>query len=1310
MDPPSSLQEEAQEKDAMDHSAPGTKTQASLVDVPRAKEQSEKKPSFANYIRILSYGARNGDGIAMVLGLVCAMGSGVALPLMNIVFGNQVGTLNQYSTPGSALDEEQVRRTIDRNSLYIVYLFIGKFVLTYVSMVTFRLISLKASANLRLEYLESLFSLPISRMDEISSGTVTQAITSLSNQIQQSVSDRLVALFQSLALLVAAYAIAFRYSWALTLVVSSAIVFVLLGFSVTIPFFIKTQHHVEEADQKHASIAADVLASIRTVFSLGAEGSLAARYAAWVQEAKQRGAKMSIVTGIHLGLLFFAMYVSFGLAFWFGLKLFREGHIENVNTVITVFFSVLLVVTVLGNIASPLMIISQAIGASHPFFDIIDSRLPPATGMTELNSPKPVDITFNGVSFAYPTRPETPVLRKFHARFAEGKTTALVGPSGSGKSTVVALLERWYSLKAKGNDKAAEMIEGEIQVGGVDIERLDPEWWRSQIGLVQQEPVLLNTTIMENISMGLIGTEWEDSADSVKKELVISASKEAFADDFIRRLPQEYSTPVGEGGIALSGGQRQRIAIARCIVRRPPILILDEATSSIDVHSERMVQKALERVLKNRTTILIAHRLSTVRKADHIIVMKDGTNLEEGSHDALMAAGGVYSSLVRAQELRDIPAEEKEALEPLPVERVDIANSTPTEAGKNDDQPARADQCRDVGRPKPLSWALLRILQEQRQHWALYMLTLVGALGASSAFALQSWLFAQLVQVFQYTGHRLVSAANFWALMFFIMALAMAGFYLVVGYCSNRISLNVSSTYRQEYFRTMLAQPIAWFDRDENSSGTLTSRLSTDPQQLQMLFGVNGTFPLISIFSVIGCLAISFSFGAKLAAVAFCAGTPFMFLGAFARIRYEMKFEAINAAVYAESSQFASEAIRAFRTITSLNMEKAILRRYSSLVDEQRRRAMRKAWYATLLFSFADSFELCAMALTFWYGGHLLASREYDIVAFLVVYVAIIQGSQSAGQFLSFGPNIAQAAASGQRILSLRHTAGAASPSNTLPMSLGTPNASIQLREVSFSYSSRDTPIYRGISLTIGSGQFVAFVGASGCGKSTIISLLERFYRVSSGEILFGGRNIDSIDLSSYRSSLALVSQEPQLFDGTIRDNLLLGQPNTNANTAPEAEFQSESESQMTQACRDAEIHDFIVSLPAGYNTRLGTNAQAALSGGQKQRLCIARALLRNPRLLLLDEATSSLDSQSEKLVQEAMERLARRRGRDMTIIAVAHRLATVQKADRIFVLRREGSGAATQLVESGTHAELILKRGVYWDMCRAQALDRAID
>lgn len=220
-------------------------------------------------------------------------------------------------------------------SLIIFYLFIGKFVLTYISMFAFRVLGLHISATMRLEYMQSLLHQPVSKLDEISVGTVANTITGLSNTIQQSVSDKLAQLFQALALLIAAYVIAFRYSWALTLVTSSAILFIVLAFCITVPILVKGQQNVDNADAKHASIAAEVFHSIRTVFSLGAEAQLSEKYTSWIEEARSRGLKLSMVTGIHLGLLMFAMYASFSLAFWFGLKLFWEGHIEDVSTVIT---------------------------------------------------------------------------------------------------------------------------------------------------------------------------------------------------------------------------------------------------------------------------------------------------------------------------------------------------------------------------------------------------------------------------------------------------------------------------------------------------------------------------------------------------------------------------------------------------------------------------------------------------------------------------------------------------------------------------------------------------------------------------------------------------------------------------------------------------------------------------------------------------------------------------------------------------------------------------------------------------------------
>jgi ATP-binding cassette subfamily B (MDR/TAP) protein 1 len=460
------------------------------------------------------------------------------------------------------------------------------------------------------------------------------------------------------------------------------------------------------------------------------------------------------------------------------------------------------------------------------------------------------------------------------------------------------------------------------------------------------------------------------------------------------------------------------------------------------------------------------------------------------------------------------------------------------------------------------------------------------------------------------------------------------------------------------------------------------------------MLGLNGIFPVISVCSMIGCIAIAFAFGWKLSLVTVFAALPCVFLAAFMRIRYELQFEALNAEVYSGSSQFAAEAIHAFRTVSALTMEDSILNRYSGLLKEQQNKAFRKAWFATLVFAFSDSVELCAMALTFWYGGQLLASREYQPASFFVVYMSIILGGQQAGQFFSFGPNIAQATSSANRILNFRPALDEISAAAKLHKADQShkSGAHIEFQNLGFKYESQDAPLFTGLDVTIESGQFVAFVGASGCGKTSLISILEQFYKPFRGAVLLNGEDIKSIDPTSYRRSLSLVAQEPQLFEGTIRDNITLG--------LKDSEY---TEEELVQACVDAEIHTFITSLPEGYSTDLGIKAQTALSGGQRQRLCIGRALLRKPSLLLLDEATSSLDSQSEKLVQAALERLAARRS--MTIVAVAHRLATIQKADVIFVFGESQSGEGSRVVERGSHQELLQNRGTYWQMVRITIL-----
>ncbi|PQE27121.1 putative leptomycin B resistance pmd1 protein [Rutstroemia sp. NJR-2017a WRK4] len=1040
----------------------------------------------------------------------------------------------------------------------------------------------------------------------------------------------------------------------------------------------KMTKEVEHADEKASSIAGEVLGSIRMIVACGAESRIAKKYSGWVEESRKRALKKSPFIGIQFAP----------------------------RTIVVVLSSVMMIAMATSQTAAPILAAAAAANAATDFFAVIDTPRPDTSGLKGPDITAREDLALESVTFAYPSRPHVKVLDDLSIKFEAGKITAIVGASGSGKSTIVGLLERWYNLekqeivippsavkdpKAKKDEEEKPLgtstpedtekkvhidPSGSVRCGSHELKAIDLKWWRSQIGLVQQEPFIFNDTIAKNVEYGLIGSEWEKADAETKKKLVVEACKEAFADEYITKLPQGYETQVGDAGIKLSGGQRQRLAIARSIIKRPKILILDEATSAIDVRGEQIVQAALDKVSEGRTTITIAHRLSTIKKADKIVVLRKGKLVEEGTHEGLLTdPNGAYSALVNAQQLS--LGETLEA-ESDPTEAMDPLIRKMTSAGK---ETAASEVV--TYKPRGLFGSFGVLMYEQRSRLPWYLILLFGSMGAGACYPIQAYIFAQLISVFQYTGAQLTAAANHWSLMFFILAIGAFMVWFGMGWASNTVAAHISSTYRQEYFESILRKPIPFFDAEDNSSGTLTARVANDPTQLQQLLGINMAMVLTAIFNITGCLIIGFVFAWKLCIVVAFVALPILLIGGYYRVRYEIQFEKMNQAVFAESSKFAAEAITAFRTVTSLTLEDMISSRYEELLDWHVNAAMKKSRWSTIAFAASESMGLLCMALTFYWGGKLLANREFGPLAFFVVYIAVINGAETAGVLLSFGPNVAQASAAANRILSFRtrETDQGKSAAEVINAEGG---VKIELKDVWFKYPTRDIPIFTGLSISIEKGQFAALVGPSGCGKTSIVSLLERFYDVQKGRILCNGNDIAELDVHDYRKSLSLVAQEPTLFEGTIKENILLG---VNESTPDET---------LHRICRDAEIHDFIMSLPDGYSTNVGSKG-VLLSGGQKQRIAIARALIRDPKILLLDEATSSLDSESEKLVQAAFERA----GKGRTMVVVAHRLATVQNADVIFVL---GEG---RVLEVGDHQALLRKRGVYYQMCQSQALDR---
>ncbi|KAK7745343.1 hypothetical protein SLS53_002839 [Cytospora paraplurivora] len=503
----------------------------------------------------------------------------------------------------------------------------------------------------------------------------------------------------------------------------------------------------------------------------------------------------------------------------------------------------------LERMSRPLIDATKAIVAAAAFFAVIDAPQPVRGSLKEPDVTADGDIVFEGVTFAYPGRPNAQVLDNLNLTIEAGKVTAIVGPSGSGKSTIVGLVEQWYTLHsqpvirktvqkaAKGEaDRQADhpgataegqdgnetlddresggpvQLRGRIMTSGHNLDDIDVKWWRTQIGLVQQEPFLFNDSIYNNVMHGLVGTQWEDEPVNVKKQLAREACKEAFADEFIDRLPEGYDTQVGDSGLKISGGQRQRIAIARSIVKKPKVLILDEATSAIDVRSERIIQAALDRVSRGRTTIMIAHRLSTIAKADNIIVLQKGKPVEQGTQENLLQnEEGVYSILIRAQRLAlgGGEHEEKQASinqgieENDDEEKLQATLSSEKSASRpmtSGDEADNNNKWKDRG----ILGSFGVLLLEQRSRFPVYIIILVSAAGAAVATPLQAYLFAQDITIFTLPPDRMLDRAAFWSLMWMVLAVGNGFSYFILGSVNTSLQHFICAAYREQYFSALI--------------------------------------------------------------------------------------------------------------------------------------------------------------------------------------------------------------------------------------------------------------------------------------------------------------------------------------------------------------------------------------------------------------------------------------------------------------------------------------------------------------------------
>ncbi|CAG8771316.1 6083_t:CDS:2 [Racocetra persica] len=751
---------------------------------------------------------------------------------------------------------------------------------------------------------------------------------------------------------------------------------------------------------------------------------------------------------------------------------------------------------------------------------------------------------------------------------------------------------------------------------------------------------------------------------------------------------------VGERGALLSGGQKQRIAIARAIIKDPKILLLDEATSALDTQSEGIVQNALNKASKNRTTIIIAHRLSTIRNATKIIVMNKGVIVESGTHKELMYKKGFYSKLVEIQQIqRSLEVEEN--LNKLNSFITSLKDDvTESFIIKDEDHKyllsSHLNQKSDIEMGLEhdyhfTAWELIKKVASINKHeFSMLSIGVMASIICGCVYIVSAVILANMIQTFSETGNTLRRDATFWSLMF--LGLAVINFF---AYFFQNVALGFSSEKLTERIRSMsfssiLRQDISFFDDENHGVGVLTSHLSLDITHINGLAG----FRLGNIIQVLALIFVSvivaFIAGWKFTLVCLCCA-PFMIGAGLLHIKMISGFHQKSKKAYEYSAQVVCEGVDNIRTVAAFTREDDLWRIYHNLLDEPMRQGVKNALLGSITFAFSNSMYFLVDALTFWYGSKLFMDDEYDLLKTFTVHNTIIMGSSFAGRLLAYAPDMAKAKSASATIISLLGRVPITDTWCQNGEKFKTVQGHLKFSDVHFHYPIRSSvPVLRGLNLDVKPGQYAALVGPSGCGKSTIISLIERFYEVTSGEITIDGLNIAKMNVNNLREHIALVSQEPSLYDMTIKDNLFLGcRPGQNI-----------TQNDIEKACREANIHEFIVRLPKGYDTYVGKRG-IQLSGGQKQRIAIARALIRDPKILLLDEATSALDSESEKVVQEALDVAARGR----TTLAIAHRLSTIQHADVIFVIK-DG-----KVHEQGTHKELLKLQGIYCMMVQEQHL-----
>uniref|UniRef100_A0A2K6G391 Bile salt export pump n=1 Tax=Propithecus coquereli TaxID=379532 RepID=A0A2K6G391_PROCO len=1279
--------------------------------------QNEKKDDGirVGFFQLFQFSSSAEIGLMLVGGL-CAFLHGIAQPGTLLIFGTMMDVFIEYDTelqelniPGKACVNNTIvwiNSSFNQNmtngtrcgllniesemikfASYYVGVAVAVLICGYVQICFWVVAAARQIHRIRKIYFRRIMRMEIGWFDCNSVGELNTRFSDDINKINDAIGDQMAIFIQRMTTIISGFLLGFYRGWKLTLVIISVSPLIGIGAAILGLSVSKFTDYELKAYAKAGSVADEVISSMRTVAAFGGEKKEVERYEKNLVFAQRWGIRKGIVMGFFTGYVWCLIFFCYALAFWYGSKLVLDEEEYTPGALVQIFLSVIVGALNLGSASPCLEAFATGRAAASSIFETID-RKPIIDCMSEdgykLDRIKG-EIEFHNVTFHYPSRPEVKILNNLNMVIKPGEVTALVGASGAGKSTALQLIQRFY-----------DPCEGMVTLDGHDIRSLNIQWLRDQIGIVEQEPALFSTTIAENIRYGREDATMED---------VVRAAKEANAYNFIMDLPQQFDTVVGEGGSQMSGGQKQRVAIARALIRNARILLFDMATSALDNESEALVQEALSKMQHRHTIVSVAHRLSTVRAADVIIGFEHGTAVERGTHEELLERKGVYFTLVTLQSTggQDFNGENiNDATEGDIPERTfsrgsyqDSLRASIRQRSKSqlsylapepalaavdhkstyeEDAKGKATFVEEEIEPAPVR----RILKFNAPEWPYMLVGGVGAAVNGTVTPLYAFLFSQILGTFSLPDkeeQRL--QINGACLLFVAMGCVSLVTQFLQGYAFAKSGELLTKRLRKFGFKAMLGQDIGWFDDLRNSPGALTTRLAADASQVQGATGSQIGMIVNSFVNVAVAMIIAFSFSWKLSLVILCF-FPFLALSGAMQSRMLTGFASKDKQAMEIAGQIASEALSNIRAIAGLGKEKWFIEAFETELEKPFKTAIQKANVYGLCFAFSQSVVFMANSASYRYGGYLVLHEGLHFSYVFRVISAVVLSATALGRASSYTPSYAKAKIAAAHLFQLLDRRPPINVYSSAGEKWDNFQGKIDFVDCKFTYPSRpDVQVLNGLSVSVNPGQTLAFVGSSGCGKSTSIQLLERFYDPDQGKVMIDGHDSKKVNIQFLRSKIGIVSQEPVLFACSIMDNIKYGD---NTKEIPME--------RVIAAAKQAQLHDFVMSLPEKYETNVGSQG-SQLSRGEKQRIAIARAIVREPKILLLDEATSALDTESEKTVQVALDKA--REGR--TCIVIAHRLSTIQNSDMIAVM------AQGAVIEKGTHEELMAQKGAYYKL-----------